>query len=1084
MVKRRSERRCFAINDEVRTAKRLLVALGTFLGTFFVTPPEVEATHRLGSVINLGVPDEIGPDSGEAASFADVWQVDFSPPAAAGGTKFLMLHFTSASLPGDNRLEVDLGYDTDVFTSASGASFWTRPIEGNSVTVRYIDDGNGAATGSVILDQYGRGEGLQNGGEDNANADLFLIDPPPYDEPTYQFILGQYPQPSAPTWLNVDCLPNGTMKTVAESVGIMVWIEDGQITSCTATLIDSDVIITAGHCILEDELAVTGSITFDYQTNCDGTTPGGYDPRFYKMSRVLSSGFNAAFPPGGDPPLIDYAIIQIDTPPGGLGIPPIPLRPDVPPVNESLFIIHHPRASTKKISREAEDSNCDVGAGSNEEITYFECDVDNGSSGASIFDSNGEVVANLGFWDSGPSIILLTQEFLTEPPPPKDVDVMMVFDRSGSMSLAGLSGMSKLQEAQQAASLFVDLLDTGPSHQMGLVSFSGAPSLDYMLQSVTNNSKNDLIGPPHPGIIENISAGGSTSIGGGLQDAQTEFPAPDPDNNTSVILLMTDGLQNTAPSIQTVEPQLAGTRICAIGFGTEANLNGPILTQLAHDHGGVYTRAGEGLELKKFFVLCFGNIFENAISMDPFYTLPREAERFDPIPFRVCGASLVTAVLGWEHREAELRLELVTPSGVVVDPNAPEVVASSGATWAYLKVRLPYQGDRNGEWSMLVSRSSPTGRLTEERFFVTSLAEGSARLTPLTPERLYTGDVLNPRVWLRDASGGRIHDATVEVEITRPEAATGNILTESGLGEPRTIDGDALTARTSTLVRLEEQAAGELIPTITETYNLFDDAEHNDGSMEEDGIYGNPLEDLTLFEGTYTFRAIAKYEDEKAGCVGTRETTWSIHIVPGIDAENTTWSLTVVGPLRDGRELVRVTFVPADGMGNHVGPGRSDFLDVAAAAGSELSGKLNDDGGGLYSQGVAWDPTSGQPPGILILQEGRDPVRLGDEPPADPRFVRGDANLSGGIDVSDGIGILSFLFLGALEPACQDAADTDDSGDVSLTDAVRIFAWLFTGGPAPAPPTPRNAEYGPRDCGTDPTADRLECAQTSPACSG
>jgi hypothetical protein len=27
-------------------------------------------------------------------------------------------------------------------------------------------------------------------------------------------------------------------------------------------------------------------------------------------------------------------------------------------------------------------------------------------------------------------------------------------------------------------------------------------------------------------------------------------------------------------------------------------------------HSGIYTRAGEGLELKKFFVLAFGNIFE------------------------------------------------------------------------------------------------------------------------------------------------------------------------------------------------------------------------------------------------------------------------------------------------------------------------------------------------------------------------------------------------------------------------------------------------------------------------------------------
>jgi hypothetical protein len=40
-------------------------------------------------------------------------------------------------------LEVDLGYDTDVFTSLDGTDFWTRPIymcmlTGGLVPIRYI----------------------------------------------------------------------------------------------------------------------------------------------------------------------------------------------------------------------------------------------------------------------------------------------------------------------------------------------------------------------------------------------------------------------------------------------------------------------------------------------------------------------------------------------------------------------------------------------------------------------------------------------------------------------------------------------------------------------------------------------------------------------------------------------------------------------------------------------------------------------------------------------------------------------------------------------------------------------------------
>jgi len=70
---------------------------------------------------------------------------------------------------------------------------------------------------------------------------------------------------------------------------------------------------------------------------------------------------------------------------------------------------------------------------------------------------------------------------------------------------------------------------------------------------------------------------------------------------------------------------------------------------LAGDHGGVYTRAGEGLSLKKFFVLCFGNIFNSGLGTDPFYTIPPNATSIPPIPMAVCEESSLTVVLGWEQ---------------------------------------------------------------------------------------------------------------------------------------------------------------------------------------------------------------------------------------------------------------------------------------------------------------------------------------------------------------------------------------------------------------------------------------------------
>jgi PKD repeat protein len=98
------------------------------------------------------------------------------------------------------------------------------------------------------------------------------------------------------------------------------------------------------------------------------------------------------------------------------------------------------------------------------------------------------------------------------------------------------------------------------------------------------------------------------------------------------------------------------------------------------------------------------------------------------------------------------------------------------------------------------------------------------------------------------------------------------------------------------------------------------------------------------------------------------------------------------------------------------------------------------------------------------------------------RFVRGDADSDGTINLTDAVRVLNFLFTGGAPPACADAADADDSGTLSITDAIRILGWLFSGGPAPMPPSPSTANYVMADCGGDPTADPLACDMPAAKC--
>ena len=57
-------------------------------------------------------------------------------------------------------------------------------------------------------------------------------------------------------------------------------------------------------------------------------------------------------------------------------------------------------------------------------------------------------------------------------------------------------------------------------------------------------------------------------------------------------------------------------------------------------------------------------------------------------------------------------------------------------------------------------------------------------------------------------------------------------------------------------------------------------------------------------------------------------------------------------------------------------------------------------------------------------------------------------------------------------PACVGAADLNDSGGLDVSDAIYGLNYLFADGPSPAAPFP--------DCGPDPTPDTLACDSYPP----
>jgi hypothetical protein len=162
---------------------------------------------------------------------------------------------------------------------------------------------------------------------------------------------------------------------------------------------------------------------------------------------------------------------------------------------------------------------------------------------------------------------------------------------------------------------------------------------------------------------------------------------------------------------------------------------------------------------------------------------------------------------------------------------------------------------------------------------------------------------------------------------------------------------------------------------------------------------------------------------------------------------------------------------------------------IALAAGSSAAYSITQNPGavtvppqGTATVEVRYAPTAvGPDAGTLEIKsddadEGTVAVALSGEGTAASgvRFVRGDTNADGSVNIADASYLLNFLFLGGPDPKCAATADANADGGGNIADASFILNFLFLGGrDIPAP----NA------CGQDPAADPADCA-SFPPCAG
>jgi hypothetical protein len=93
-----------------------------------------------------------------------------------------------------------------------------------------------------------------------------------------------------------------------------------------------------------------------------------------------------------------------------------------------------------------------------------------------------------------------------------------------------------------------------------------------------------------------------------------------------------------------------------------------------------------------------------------------------------------------------------------------------------------------------------------------------------------------------------------------------------------------------------------------------------------------------------------------------------------------------------------------------------------------------------------------------------------------PRFIRGDSNGDGSVNIADAAHTLVYLFARGTPAACLDTADANDGGSVDIADAIALLYYLF--GAGESLPEPYDA------CGLDPSLDNLGCLSYPPCAGG
>ncbi|MBC8019045.1 MAG: tyrosinase family protein [Verrucomicrobia bacterium] len=301
-----------------------------------------------------------------------------------------------------------------------------------------------------------------------------------------------------------------------------------------------------------------------------------------------------------------------------------------------------------------------------------------------------------------------------------DSSVVLVLDRSGSMSDVANSGFTKSELLKSAVGVLHVLMQD--NDEIGIARFDHEADVLLPMTLKTAGLGTTLTGT-------GLDPRGATSIGAGILVGSGLINGPDATNPNKAMLVLSDGNENTDPLITDLPAGTINQTTFAIGFGLPGQVSDPILSQISANTGGYLLVTGdmtdddERFTLAKFFIQVLKDATLNQTVVDPQGLLVWGGAPHE-IRFPVSEAEVSIDVVVLCPIPVALDFRLKTPSGQMITPAMsgvePNVRYVMGQDVCYYRLMLPAlpgnpAGSHRGTWTALLRLRKPSEIMADLR---------------------------------------------------------------------------------------------------------------------------------------------------------------------------------------------------------------------------------------------------------------------------------------------------------------------------------------------------------------------------------